>query len=315
MELEAVSAESGTFAVLHNRGMSAAQTQSQGRLWYVRRGDVVKGPFQTALIKRYLLMGRIRASDELSLDKEVWHVPPHYPMFSPEKLEEDRATVMAREDERNGGDRRHNEAPDNPYKERRSGEERRSAETPETVARRKRRQRVLASLKPTRQSNVVPALVSAFAVALIVVSGFLFKPRGGGSEPDCDAAPAPGVNWSNCRKEGVDAHGTDLRGAVLRSARLTGANLEGVQLQGGDLAYADLVDITLLGSDLTGATLKGTTLRKAVLTGAKFEGADLSYADLSDALIEGAGFADARLDHAIWIDGRTCAPGSIGACR
>jgi len=295
--------------------MSGAQTQSQGRLWYVRRGEVVKGPFQTALIKRYLIMGRIRAADELSLDKEVWHVPSHYPMFSREKLEEDRAILLAREDERRGVDRRHNESPDNPHKDRRSGAERRSAEPPEAVARRQRRQRVLASLRPTRQSNVAPALISAFAVALIVVSGFLFKPRGGGAEPNCEAAPAPGVNWSNCRREAIDAHGSDLHGANLRSARLTGANLEAVQLQAGDLAYADLVGATLIDSDLSGANLKGTALRKAVLTGVRFRGADLSYADLSDAVIDGATFEEARLDNAIWIDGRTCAPGSVGACR
>jgi hypothetical protein len=36
---------------------------------------------------------------------------------------------------------------------------------------------------------------------------------------------------------------------------------------------------------------------------------------LSEAVLGGAELQDARLDQAIWIDGRTCANGSIGTCR
>jgi hypothetical protein len=40
--------------------------------WYSRREGVVRGPFSTVEITRYLLLGRIRLADELSTDKTVW---------------------------------------------------------------------------------------------------------------------------------------------------------------------------------------------------------------------------------------------------
>jgi hypothetical protein len=40
--------------------------------WYSRREGVVRGPFSTGEITRYLLLGRIRLADELSTDKTVW---------------------------------------------------------------------------------------------------------------------------------------------------------------------------------------------------------------------------------------------------
>jgi hypothetical protein len=40
--------------------------------WYSRRDGVVRGPFSTGEITRYLLLGRIRLADELSIDKTAW---------------------------------------------------------------------------------------------------------------------------------------------------------------------------------------------------------------------------------------------------
>lgn len=285
-----------------------------GRLWYVRRGDVVKGPFQTSLVQRYIILGRIKATDEVSLDREAWQHPGDHPMFSPAKLAEQRDSVLAREDERKPGDRRHNEPPDNPYKERRSGVDRRADEAPETVERRQRRARVLQSLKPERQSNVVPAVMAAIATVVIVISGFLFKSDSGVDVAVCDAEPRPGINWSNCRKEGLVAAGVDMHDALLRNARLTGADFSGSKLSGGDLSYADLVGANLAGADLGGTNMKGATMRKADLSSANLKGSDLSYADLSEAMLDNAELAGSRLGNAIWTDGRTCAPDSVGDC-
>ena len=45
------------------------------------------------------------------------------------------------------------------------------------------------------------------------------------------------------------------------------------------------------------------------------ERADLSYADLRGAMLLGIQLSQARLDSAIWIDGRLCGPGSVGECK
>ncbi|MGQ0657626.1 MAG: pentapeptide repeat-containing protein [Chromatiales bacterium] len=277
----------------------------------MRRGDTVLGLFPTSLIKRYLILGRIRQTDELSLDREAWHPVSKYPMFAPNRLAEDSAMVLAREDERKPGDRRANEPPNNPYKERRSGVDRRAEESSETIERRKRRVRIVASLKPTRQSNRIPATIAVILLAGIVLGGFLFKPDGPISEPVCVAPPTPGVNWSNCRKEQVDLSGVDLRNAVLRNSRLTGTRLTGANLAGSDLAYADLVGAALSNSQLQGANALGAILRKADLRNANLERADLSYVDLTDATLDGALLTNAKLGNAIWI---ACAPGSLGTC-
>jgi hypothetical protein len=40
--------------------------------WYSRRDGVVRGPFAAEAITRYLLLGRIRLDDELSIDRAAW---------------------------------------------------------------------------------------------------------------------------------------------------------------------------------------------------------------------------------------------------
>ena len=66
--------------------------------------------------------------------------------------------------------------------------------------------------------------------------------------------------------------------------------------------------------DLSGASLVGANLARADLAYADLRGADLSYSDLSGAVIGGALLTAARLDHAVWVDGRVCRPGSRGSC-
>jgi len=42
------------------------------QIWYTRRGSEVKGPFPIGQIRRYVLLGRIRETDEVSTDGETW---------------------------------------------------------------------------------------------------------------------------------------------------------------------------------------------------------------------------------------------------
>jgi hypothetical protein len=42
------------------------------RLWYLRRGERVTGPFPLPAIQQDFLLGRVRVTDELSQDRQMW---------------------------------------------------------------------------------------------------------------------------------------------------------------------------------------------------------------------------------------------------
>jgi hypothetical protein len=129
---------------------------------------------------------------------------------------------------------------------------------------------------------VAAALLLAFGVlgatpaaAQQVVNGCQIAPRG------------------QCRN--ADLTGTTLREAEMKSANLQGASLVRADLRGANLQGANLMQTALFQANLSGANLQG-----ALLVGAK-----LGWANLTEANLSGA----------IWSNGHTCAPGSIGTCR
>lgn len=86
---------------------------------------------------------------------------------------------------------------------------------------------------------------------------------------------------------------------TLIGAKLEGADLHGLNLSGVDFRGADLEKANLQNADLSCSNLKNTDLEEANLKGANLEGANLSGTEL---------------EFATWVDGRTCAEGSIGGC-
>lgn len=97
-------------------------------------------------------------------------------------------------------------------------------------------------------------------------------------------ADCPGVDWS----------GRNLAGAKLYNGNFSGANLSGADLRGAELNNANLS-----GANLRGANLKG---------------ADLGMANLTDADLTDATLTRTQFSYTKWVDGRTCAGGSKGAC-
>lgn len=284
-------------------------TPPHGRLWHIRRGSNVKGPFTAAVIKRQLLLGRIRAGDQVSRDGESWLDVALEPTFA---AAPGGAPVPGCEDERSGYERR--SVADAGESGRRAGPDRRRAEPAEAIDRRRRRSRVFASLQPPPRSRAAPVLAALLALALLAAAGYSLRPPPQGRASDCGASAAPGVNWDGCRFDGAALEGADLRAATMRSTRMVGVRLPRASLQGVDLAYADLAGADLSYADLGAATLRGASLQAADLAYARLRQADLSYADLRGAVLGGADLQAARLDHAIWPDGRICAAGSNGAC-
>jgi uncharacterized protein YjbI with pentapeptide repeats len=131
-------------------------------------------------------------------------------------------------------------------------------------------------------------------------------------EPEAQCAQAVRI--------GLQAPGVDMHDASMTTMRLDGANLERANLSGAILQLANLSKANLMGSNLERAhlhavNLRGANLQLANLQRANFLDADLSGANLRGANVLGAIFVAARLDKAVWTDGRVCAEGSIGECR
>jgi len=79
-------------------------------LWYAKRGDAIRGPYQPDQVARYMLLGRIRTDDLLSQDRESWYTAESLSELLPPELtttggrENDRllAEVQLQVDERKG---------------------------------------------------------------------------------------------------------------------------------------------------------------------------------------------------------------------
>ena len=288
--------------------------------WYVRRKGQVKGPFPAAQVSRFVLLGRIRDTDEVSSDQKVWAPLPQVPELLPQAIrdgvgEEALKVLRRREDERGQQERRSRTQEEGAgAADERGGKDRRAPEDAETLTLREAKSRLLAE-KRTRRDNYLPRVVgTALAVALVLGVALLLVPPPDEDVPACDAPPGPAVNWSNCRMEDLSATRKDLSGARITNAKLRQANLFGSKLIGADLAYTDLVKANLSYADLNDANLKGTNLTGADLAYANLSGADLTFADLSQAVLGGVILNGAQLSNAVWLDGRTCVPGSVGQC-
>ncbi len=293
-------------------------TVASNHSWYVRRGKVTKGPFPAAQITRNISQGRIRADDLISRDGEDWLQVAVVTALHPEGYrgrQTRKFPVRQQDEERLTASRRKQAAAAALANERRRQQDRRAREPEEVLERRQRRERVVASLHPRRiRSSRYIGLVLLLIGAITWV-GVMLKPGSGALKPDCQAPAAPGVNWSNCRLEGLSLSDLDLKDARLRNSRAHSAVFVGTRLEGADLAYADLALAKFGYANLQHAVLKGANLKGADLSNADLRDADLSYADLTGALLGKSVLDGARLGNSIWIDGRLCAPDSVGTCK
>ncbi len=292
------------------------------KLWFMRRGGEVRGPFPGPQVTRYILLGRINPTDEISLDRSDWRPVAEVEEVQPTGLENQESQVLAlrRADERLADDRRANQtaAQNAEFQNRRKGDRRR--EEPDAVVQhREVKTRFIKENKTTSRESVWhKALFAAVVLVLVLVAIFLYTPHTPAPEQavlHCGDPAAAGVVWNNCHKEGVQLNSMDLHAAHINNADLTGAHLRGAKLGGSDLSYTNLSVADLSYSDLSQAILVGAMLHNADLSYANLRGADLSYADLSGANLGAADLGAAKLDNAIWFDGSACAVGSVGECR
>jgi hypothetical protein len=290
------------------------------RLWFVRRDGKVRGPFPSGTVRRFVLVGRISPGDEVSNDRKSWQAVAQVPeVLSPEVRkalkEGDLASLLPaqmREDERTGRERRE-KSEDAKYAGRRKGE-RRQGETDVAKGHREAKTN-LRELRSQRTLPVSGILAIGLLISLAVGYGFYIGAPEAIPEPDCLAKASPGVNWRNCRVESLEAESADMDGALLNNGVFPGARLSGSRINNADLQYADLSRADLSYVEFRGSLLKGANLARGDLSYADLSGADLSFSNLTDANLGGARLEGAIFDHAIWLDGRKCQPGSVGGCR
>jgi hypothetical protein len=291
-------------------------------LWYVRRGENIQGPFPCGTIRRFILLGRVRMDDDVSVDRKSWKmvslvpdvIPPGVRKAAQEGTLDELLPDQLREDERTGRERR-SAKDDLQFKERRKGERRQ--DEPELLHKHRVAREQLQQLQEEKQTKrpYLGILFTTLLILLLIGGGLYMGAPQLIAEPDCSALPAPGVSWRNCNLDQLQAEGVDLSGALINNALLRQANLSGSNFRGSDLMYAIMSGSDLSYAEFTDAKMKGIDLRHTTLTYADMSGADLSFANFRKANVGGVNFAGAILDNAIWIDGSTCLPGSVGVCR
>jgi uncharacterized protein YjbI with pentapeptide repeats len=274
---------------------------SNRQLWYVRRGKNVSGPFPTQSVTQNTLSGRFLPTDEVSLDKQSWRPLVTVRELMPFELLE--LQTASDPDQRQWLEERLKAA-------RRWADQRSIDAAGDAIPSANRRNHAELDDETARFHHHLFAgkmggrryLTGLMITALVVLAWMVF---GDSVNPvkvvvqaipsQCQQKAKPGIDWKSCDKQSVRLRGEDLSDS--------------------NLSYANFAQADLSGSRLSRANLTGANFRAADLSHANLAGANLSFSDLRTAKLTSSNLTDARLENAIWIDGRICAQGSIGACR
>ena len=146
------------------------------QLWYTRRDREIRGPFPAGQITRYILLGRIVETDQLSIDQISWQPVSKLPELIPDELKldlndpENQETLRIarmREDEREAGDRREkqrlNNTKENKHYVRRAGD-RRSSEPSDIIRHREIKTQLLESLREKNRQDFIPRILGLMFV-------------------------------------------------------------------------------------------------------------------------------------------------------
>ncbi|WP_455366758.1 hypothetical protein [Kaarinaea lacus] len=153
---------------------------SSNQLWYTRRHKEIRGPFPTGQITRYILLGRIVETDQLSTDQISWQPVSDVPELIPDELKLDLSIpenqeklriARMREDEREAGDRREKQRQTNSKEHKnytRRGGDRRSSESSDVIRHREIKTQLLESLREKRQQDYIPRILGLMFVLSVL---------------------------------------------------------------------------------------------------------------------------------------------------
>jgi hypothetical protein len=285
-----------------------AETATQ---WYLRKGGVVSGPFNRSVIQKHLIVGRLALDDEASPDASQWKAISEHPELH---ASSDNEHARRHLDERTGLDRRKEQGNEIPPEGIIRRGERRNDEPDDEQSRRDFRRFVMRRYLTRSEDKWRPFTLLVIVFSVLLFIAFVFPTKIPMSTADCQSAPVPGVDWTNCLMSRVRLDQADLAEAKLRNVQMSDSSLINVNLTGADLAFSNLRHSKFSYSRFIGANLKGANLSESDLSHADLTDADLSYADLSNTLLHTANLSGSKLDRAIWINGEICAVGSVGQC-
>ena len=293
-----------------------------GGRWYTRRNGRISGPFAAGLVSRNILLGRLSLEDELSNDKETWLLVSKVPELIPEVMKGDQDDPFVQErllaaqrwaDERLQTDRRVGEAPSEAKKWNRRAGDRRDNELDDVLEHRGvlRKRRLGINSENTFLGWILLLLILG---GIGWVGNYAYENRVEEVVVDCQSPAVPNANWQNCILPGSKLNAVDLSNANLRNANLSNVEMQSATLVKANADFSNMSLGKLANSNFNQVSMLGTNLRGADLRDANFENANLSFANLTGANIAGVNLQGANLHKAIWIDGTTCAEGSVSAC-
>lgn len=295
---------------------------SERRLWFVKKNEVIKGPFLTAQLSRNILLGRLSYDDEVSVDEINWQKISKYSELIPEVMQSDPVdekkleTAKIQVDERISEKRRKQQnISQDLAEERRKTRERRGTESKEMLRHREKINALNETYKKNLKRPKFPVFSMVLLVFVIVVFGFILTSNQNKELIDCSIPASRGVNWQNCLFVSLEAENQNLEQSILKDAKLNQAKLLGAKFTGSDMAYAEIKESDLSYADMEGVRLIGANLAKTDLRYANLKNADLSYADLTGAFLAGANIVNTKFSNTIWIDGQVCKKGSVGFCK
>lgn len=287
----------------------------QTTLWFTRRhGSTVRGPFSESVIVNNVLIGRLNADDEVSTDQVNWQLIYGQSQLKSAHTFLTEEQIRKQLDERDGFDRRYPLDKEEHAILQRRHHTRRADEDDSEIKRRQLRSKIMQKFRQQKQPILWPLITTFSIMSIILTLTIIYAKPFPSAIGNCDAPASSDVNWTNCLKPQLNLHDKILSNAQLRNSQLVGSNLMNTTLTNADIAYADLRFTNLSYSQLQNSLLLGANLKNANLSNADLTNADLSYADLRGADLGGTKLNNARFDNAIWIDGRLCAPASLGQC-
>ncbi len=122
----------------------------------------------------------------------------------------------------------------------------------------------------------------------------------------CEDPINDGVDYTNCRF----SDGQDLQGSYLPNSTLSFTSFIRANLYESILVGANFEKANFTGANLTRADFMGSTLIEA-----NFQNSNLMEANFTSSNITNANFDGANLIGALWTNGETCGPNSIGVCN